>query len=202
MSQRIVVFGAGAIGGVVAWRLARAGAHVSLVARGAALASIGARGLRVSVGDQDEGQERLRVPVIDLAAGLGSELPADLLLLAVKVQDLPGALAAAAPLIAPHTTVVPLVNGLPWWLFHGVHGAHGAYAGPIEAVDPGGQLWRSVPPQQVLGAVVHLGAEVVEPGWVRQAGDGRLTLGELDGSLSPRAQDLAALREAGGRPTR
>jgi 2-dehydropantoate 2-reductase len=195
MSTRIVVFGAGAIGGVVAWRLARAGANVCLVGRGPALAAIGAQGLRFCVGELDE---RLKVPVVDLSAGLGHEPPCDVLLLAVKAQDLPGALAAAAPLISPSTTVVPLVNGLPWWLFHGVKGPH---AGPIEAVDPGGRLWQSLPAGQVLGAVVHLGAEVVEPGWIRQAGDGRLTLGELDGSLSPRATALAALLDAGGLPT-
>jgi 2-dehydropantoate 2-reductase len=195
MSTRIVVFGAGAIGGVMAWRLARAGADVSLVGRGPTVAAIGIQGLRLCVGELDE---RLKVPVVDLGAGLGREPPCDLLLLTVKAQDVPGALVAAAPLISPRTTVVPLVNGLPWWLFHGVKGPH---AGPIEAVDPGGRLWQSLPAGQVLGAVVHLGAEVMAPGWVRQAGDGRLTLGELDGSLSPRATALAALLDAGGLPT-
>ena len=107
MSTRIVVFGAGAIGGVVAWRLARAGANVCLVGRGPALAAIGAQGLRFCVGELDE---RLKVPVVDLSAGLGPEPPCDVLLLAVKAQDLPGALAAAAPLISPSTTVVPLVS--------------------------------------------------------------------------------------------
>ena len=129
---------------------------------------------------------------------MGAVPPCDMLLLAVKAQDLPAALAAAAPLLAANTTVVPLVNGLPWWLFHGVGGP---YAGPLETVDPGGRLWHGLPAPQVLGAVVHLGAEVVAPGWVRQAGDGRLTLGELDGSLSPRAKTLAALFDAGGLPT-
>lgn len=129
---------------------------------------------------------------------MGAVPPCDMLLLAVKAQDLPAALAAAAPLLAANTTVVPLVNGLPWWLFHGVGGP---YAGPLETVDPGGRLWHGLPASQVLGAVVHLGAEVVAPGWVRQAGDGRLTLGELDGSLSPRAKTLAALFDAGGLPT-
>ena len=194
-TPRIAVFGAGAIGCVVAWRLTRAGAQVSLIGRGTAIAAVAAQGLRFGVGQLDE---CLPVRVVDLSAGLGRELPFDVLLMAVKAHDLPGALAAAAPLISPSTTIVPLVNGLPWWLFHGVSGPH---AGPIEAVDPGGRLWQSLPAGQVLGAVVHLGAEVVAPGWVRQAGDGRLTLGELDGQRSERALALAALLEAGGLPT-
>ncbi len=183
------------MGCVVAWRLARAGARPTLVGRGPALEVIAAQGLRFSAGADDA---RLPVRVVSIGSALAEEAPCDLLLLAVKAQDVRGALDCAAPLLGAHTTIVPLLNGLPWWLFHG---ASGSCSGPIAAVDPDAWLWRSVSARQLLGAVVHLGAEIVEPGWVRQAGDGRLTLGELDGSVSDRAGHLAGLLGAGGLPT-
>ena len=189
MSASLAVVGAGAVGSVVAWRLARAGAPVLLVGRGPHLAAIGRAGLRYSDAGTDE---RLPIAVAEAGPGLRGQAACDTVFLAVKAQDVRSAVEAAAPLLGPQTTVVPLLNGLPWWLRDE----------PIEAVDPGGWLWRALPASRVVGAVVHLGAEVVAPGWVRQAGDNRLTLGEPDGTASERAQALAALLTAGGLPTR
>jgi 2-dehydropantoate 2-reductase len=205
--MRIAVVGAGAVGSIVAWRLARAGAAPLLVGRGPHLAAIAAQGLHGSAADADEVRP---VVVREVGAGLAGEPPCELLLLAVKAQDVGAALAGAGPLLGPDTTVVPLLNGLPWWLFHGQAGPH---AGPIEAVDPGGRLWQALPPSRLLGAVVHLGAEVTAPGRVRQAGDNRLTIGLIeapgdgppggapDAPAAGRAQALAALLGAGGLPT-
>jgi 2-dehydropantoate 2-reductase len=189
MAARIAVVGAGAIGSVVAWRLARAGAPVLLAGRGPHLAAIGAAGLRYTDAATDE---RRSIAVAEVGPALKEHGPCDTVFVAVKAQDVRGALEAAAPLVGDQTTVVALLNGLPWWLS----------SEPIEAVDPGGGLWRALPAPRVIGAVVHLGAEVVSPGWVRQAGDNRLTLGELDGATSPRVQALAALLDTGGLPTR
>lgn len=189
MTASLAVVGAGAVGSVVAWRLARAGAPVLLVGRGPHLAAIGRAGLRYSDAGTDE---RLPIAVAEAGPGLRGQAACDTVFLAVKAQDVRSAVEAAAPLLGPQTNVVPLLNGLPWWLRDE----------PLEAVDPGGWLWRALPAPRVVGAVVHLGAEVVAPGWVRQAGDNRLTLGEPDGTASPRAQALAALLTAGGLPTR
>jgi 2-dehydropantoate 2-reductase len=174
MTASLAVVGAGAVGSVVTWRLARAGAPVLLVGRGPHLAAIGRAGLRYSDAGTDE---RLPIAVAEAGPGLRGQAACDTVFLAVKAQDVRSAVEAAAPLLGPQTTVVPLLNGLPWWLRDE----------PLEAVDPGGWLWRALPAPRVVGAVVHLGAEVVAPGWVRQAGDNRLTLGEPDGTACPRA---------------
>ena len=190
---RFAVVGAGAIGSVIGWRLARAGADVLLLGRGAHLQAMHAHGLRLSDGTVDE-----RLPVQDLSDASGQP-PRDVIFITTKGQDIASALHTAAPLIGPDTVLIPAVNGLPWWYFKGFEHRHG---GPIEAVDPGGQLWRRYGAERIVGAVVHLGASLPEPGWVRQAGDNRLTIGELDGQPSARVQAIAALLGQGGLPTR
>ena len=190
---RFAVVGVGAIGSVIGWRLAHAGADVLLLGRGAHLQALQSQGLRYSDGVIDE---RLPVQAVSDAAGQG---PRDVVFITTKAQDIASALETAAPLIGPDTVLIPAVNGLPWWYFKGLEHRHG---GPIEAVDPGGRLWQRYGAERIIGAVVHLGASLPEPGWVRQAGDNRLTLGELSGQPSERLQATAALLSQAGLPTR
>ncbi len=104
---RYVVFGAGAIGGVVGARLAQSGHDVALVARGAHREAIAERGLRV---DDPDGSAVVRVPVTDDVATLDLG-PDDIVFLSVKGQDTPAALDALAPW-APELPVVCLQNGV------------------------------------------------------------------------------------------
>lgn len=189
---RFAVIGAGAIGSVIGWRLARAGADVLLLGRGPHLEAMRSEGLRCSDGVIDS---RLPVQVCSDASG---QSPRDVVFITTKAQDIAAALESAAPLIGPETVLIPAVNGLPWWYFKGLEHRHG---GPIESVDPGGHLWQRFGAERIVGAVVHLGASLPEPGWVRQAGDNRLTLGELSGESSERAQAIAALLGQAGLPT-
>lgn len=190
---RFAVIGVGAIGSVIGWRLAHAGADVLLLGRGAHLQALQSQGLRYSDGVIDE---CLPVQAVSDAAGQG---PRDVVFITTKAQDIASALESAAPLIGPDTVLVPAVNGLPWWYFKGFEHRLG---GPIEAVDPGGHLWQRYSAERIIGAVVHLGASLPEPGWVRQAGDNRLTLGALTGQPGERLQAIAALLSQAGLPTR
>jgi 2-dehydropantoate 2-reductase len=184
------VVGAGAIGSVLGGRLAAAGRTVLLVGRGAHLETMRRDGLRI--GDE-------RIPVDAVADTIG-QAPRDVVFLCTKAHDTGAALDTAAPLIGPDTVVVPALNGLPWWYFAGTDGPHAGT--PIRAVDPDGALLARLAPARLLGAVVHLGAEVLAPGVVRQAGDNRLAIGELDGADSPRARAIAAALSEAGVPTR
>lgn len=190
---RYAVIGAGAIGSVIGWRLAQAGADVRLLGRGAHLDAIRAQGLRFSDGTRDERM------AIEAHTQVQGQAPCDVVFITTKAQDLAAALDSAADWIGPQTVLIPAVNGLPWWYFKGLSHRH---AGPIEAVDPGGHLWRRFEAGRIIGAVVHLGASLPEPGWVRQAGDNRLTLGELSGEASARVQALAEGLSQAGLPTR
>jgi 2-dehydropantoate 2-reductase len=187
---RIAVVGAGAVGGLLAARLARAGAPVALVARGDALAAIRERGLVV----KDRGGEWTAHPV---ACGSPSELGAqDLVILATKAHALPAAAPGLAPLLERETVVASAVNGIPWWYFHGEPGS--GHSPHLASVDPGGVVWNAIGPSRALGCVVHLGASSPNPGIVEHAYGLQLLLGEPDGRPSPRLEAaVEALAQAG-----
>ena len=189
--MRVCIVGAGAIGGYIASRLAISGAaDTSVLARGATLAALAADGLRV----QSSGEAST---VAVRAAGSAAELgPQDVVVLAVKAQSAPAAVASMAPLLGPSTVVVPALNGVPWWFFDG-------FGGPcagrhLDSVDPGGTMAAAVPASQVIGAVVHLSCTSPAPGVVRHVSGDRLILGEPSGRESGRLLAVAAvLRKAG-----
>lgn len=182
--MKITIFGAGAIGGYLAARLAMTGrTDLSIVARGAHLEAIKANGLRLI----EDGQE-MSVPV--RAASKAEEFGAqDYVVLALKAHSLTPALDQIAPLLGDHTSVVTMQNGVPWWYFHGV-------GGPLEgtmlsAVDPGGNIWTRIGPQRVIGSVVYPAVEVDDPGLIRHVEGKRFSLGEPSGERSERVTLLA-----------
>ncbi|MER8377156.1 2-dehydropantoate 2-reductase [Mesorhizobium sp. M1406] len=182
--MKITIFGAGAIGGYLAARLAIAGrTDLSIVARGAHLETIKANGLRLI-----EDGEEISVPV--RAAAKAGELGVqDYVVLALKAHSLTPALDQIAPLLGDHTSVVTMQNGVPWWYFHGV-------GGPLEgtrlnAVDPGGVIWRRIGPERVIGSVVYPAVEVDAPGLIRHVEGKRFSLGEPSGERSERVTLLA-----------
>ena len=190
MTASICVFGAGAIGGLLAARLEAAGTPVSIVVRGPHRAAIEADGLIV---EGETGRLVAHPRVVSDPAALGAQ---DYLFITLKAHSLLPALPQMAPLIGPDTVIVAGINGLPWWYFHGLDGP---FAGRrIEAVDPGGALWDALPPGQTLGCILYPAAEVVRPGVIRHSFGDRFSLGEPDGSRSPRAERLSKLLIAAG----
>ncbi len=193
--MKICVFGAGAIGGFVAARLAQVpGLQVSVVARGAHLQAIQARGLLLHTPQRD-----WLAPVVatDNPAQLGVQ---DIVFIALKQHQLPAALPGLSTLLGPDTAVVPPTTGIPYWYFHGLPGPHGGR--PIDELDPGAAQWQTLGPQRALGCVYWVATEVVEPGLIHH--DGQLLhfpVGEPDGSRSPRLQRLVdAMAVAGLNP--
>jgi 2-dehydropantoate 2-reductase len=182
--MKITIFGAGAIGGYLAAKLAIAGrTDLSIVARGAHLEAVKANGLRLI----EDGQESV-APV--RAAAKAEELGVqDTVVLALKAHSLTPALDQIAPLLGDHTSVVTMQNGVPWWYFHGV-------VGPLEgtrlnAVDPGGAIWQRIGPERVVGSVVYPAVEVDAPGLIRHVEGKRFSLGEPSGVRSERVTLLA-----------
>lgn len=188
--MRVAIFGAGAVGGHLAARLAHGGVDVSIVARGAHLAAIRARGLRFVCADADF---TVRVRATDCAAELG---PQDLVISTVKAQALPASADALQALLGPQTPVVYAINGVPWWYFHQ---AAGPLAGqPLPRLDPQGRLWNGIGVERALGCVVHSANEVTAPGVVHNgSATNRFIIGEPDQSDSPRlARIVTVLRQA------
>ncbi|MER9329696.1 2-dehydropantoate 2-reductase [Mesorhizobium sp. M0488] len=182
--MKITIFGAGAIGGYLAAKLALAGrTDLSVVARGAHLEAIRANGLRLI----EDGQES--VAAVRAAADAEELGVQDTVVLALKAHSLTPALDQIAPLLGPETAVVTMQNGVPWWYFHKL-------GGPLEgvrlnAVDPNGAIWQRIGPQRVIGSVVYPAAEVDAPGLVRHVEGKRFSLGEPSGERSERVVKLA-----------
>jgi 2-dehydropantoate 2-reductase len=183
--MKVCIFGAGAIGGYMGVKLAKAGADVSLVARGPHLAAMQEKGLTLV----EEG-ETTTVPVTasDDPAALGVQ---DYVIVTLKAHSVPPVVSKMAPLIGPETTIVSGVNGVPWWYFHKLEGAHEGTR--LDSVDPGNVQWNGFGPDRVLGCVVYPAAEVIEPGVIKHIEGNRFSLGEPDGSKSDRAQALSKI---------
>jgi 2-dehydropantoate 2-reductase len=159
----ITVYGAGAIGGITGARLAQAGHDVLLVDKAEDhVSAMNSRGLTI---DSREGSVTIPVQAI-LPRQLGSNL--DLVLLAVKSQDTPGALEVLAPRLAADGTIVSLQNGLNEELIAFAVGA-----------------------ERTVGCLVNWAADWQAPGRILHGGEGALVLGELDGRRSERVQQLA-----------
>lgn len=190
--MRICIVGAGAIGGYLGVKLARAGAEVTLIARGAHLAAINEHGLAVEYGDGTREVARPALATPDMAA-VG---PQDLVIVGVKAQSLPALAAPMRALYGPDTAVLYAQNGIPWWYFHR-HG--GPFEGRrIEAVDPGGVISANTEIERVIGCVVYPAGAISRPGVIRHIEGNRFTIGEPDGSKSPRALALSQLMTSAG----
>lgn len=162
--MRIAVVGVGGVGGYFGGKLAKVGADVVFIARGAALEALRARGLRVDSIGGDFVVDH--VTATDDPAGVGA---VDAVLFAVKAWQIPEAAERVKPLVGPETIVVPLENGM-------------------EAPE---QLAAVFGPEHVLGGLCGIVAYIVEPGHIRHAGvEPFVMFGELDGRPSVRAERL------------
>ncbi len=189
--MRICVFGAGAIGGHIAARLAKAGAEVSVVARGVHLAAIRERGLLLRAAD---GEHLSHPKASDNPADLG---PQDAVLVCTKTPALPEVAKKIAPLLRADTPVAFVMNGVPWWFFCGFGGARDGESVP--EADRDGSVRRVVGTDRTVGAVVWSACTVAAPGIIAsEHPSNRLVLGEIDGRAPDRLAPIAALLEAGG----
>jgi len=188
--MRICVFGAGAIGGYVAARLAAAGLKPSLVARGDHLAAIRAEGLTLM---ESGNTATYRIDASDDTADFGEQ---DYVLLTLKAHSIDGALDQIAPLLGPETGVVTMQNGIPWWYFHKFGEPFEGHG--LDSVDPGRRIWERLGPQRAIGSVVYSAAEVMLPGVIRHGMGRRFVLGEPSGATTERVRALSAALEAAG----
>jgi 2-dehydropantoate 2-reductase len=188
---KFAVVGTGAIGGYLGGWLAASGQDVTFIARGPNLDALAKHGIRVIGEDGTEIVAKGRA-----VAHPGDAGPQDVVLLAVKAHQVAAIAPDLAKLTHDQTTVVTLQNGIPWWYFH-KHG--GPYEGRrLESVDPGGTAAQHIDANRVLGAVVYPAAVLEQPGVVRVVEGKRFSLGEPDGSESPRALAVSeALTRAG-----
>lgn len=188
--MRICIFGSGAIGGYIGVELQRAGADVSLIARGPHLAAMKANGVKLI----KDGEEHVVHPrCTDDPAELG---PQDYVIVCLKAHSVPAVVDDMQPLLGPETTVVTAVNGIPYWYFY--KDGSEAEGTTLETVDPGAKQWNDLGPQRAIGCVVYPATEVVEPGVIKHVYGDKFPLGEPDGSQSQRVTALSEAMEKAG----
>lgn len=170
--MRIAILGAGGVGGYYGGLLARGGQDVAFLARGAHLAALREEGLQV---ESVHGDFRVHpAEATDDPAEIG---PVDLVLVAVKAYDLEAAAQAARPLLGAETAILPLLNGL----------------------DADRRLAAVLGPEPVLAGLTHISSSLAAPGLVRQiSAVRRITFGERDGTMTPRAGRIAAALASAG----
>lgn len=189
MFEKICIVGLGAIGGWLAAHLhAVPGLSVSALARGDTLATVRGQGLRL-----DSGGSSLRVP-LRVSADPAELGPQDLVILAVKGPAIAGVAAQVAALCGPHTRVLTALNGLPWWFTAGLP-VPGLV---LKSVDPDGRIAALIPPQRVIGCVVHASCFVRAPGCIQHVLGNGLLIGDALGRPSPQVDALAALLATAG----
>ncbi len=188
--NKVAIVGAGAIGGWMGMHLARAGAQLSVLARGDTLTALQRNGLQLHQGGE---LHHMPVKASNDAAELGVQ---DLVVISVKAPALASVTQQIGPLIGQDTVVLTAMNGVPWWFLQG-------FGGPVQGqslgtVDPQGTIARAIPAQHVIGGVVHASCSVDAPGVIRHHfGDG-LIVGEPSGANTPRVQALHALLQKAG----
>jgi 2-dehydropantoate 2-reductase len=187
---RIVIAGAGAVGGYIGARLARAGVDVVLFARGPHLRAMQERGLRVV---SPEGDFEVKPQVAADLAAIGT---ADVVVLGVKAHGLTALAPRLRPLFGPDTAVVSTQNGIPWWYFEGYGGELDGLR--LERVDPGGVIGASIEPRRIVGSLAYFSTDVVEPGVIHHTEGNRISFGEPDGSRSERCRRIAEALIAAG----
>jgi 2-dehydropantoate 2-reductase len=189
-SPKFCIIGAGAIGGMIATLLARAGATVSVVARGQTLKTVNRVGLRLVL---DGELLQARVVASEDPSELGIQ---DYVIIAVKAPSLANIAGRVGPLLGPETAVVTAMNGVPWWYFLNAKGVLAGHR--LDAIDRHDVIARSIPANRVIGGVVYIAASVDEPGVIRHQSGRQLMVGEPDGQLTNRLARLAHwLRSAG-----
>jgi 2-dehydropantoate 2-reductase len=169
--MRILIAGTGAVGGFFGARLARGGHDVVFLARGANLEALHRRGLTVESIDGD-----VHLPTVHATDAPAREAPVDVVLITVKSYDTAAVAAEIAPLVRADTIVLSLQNGVE----------NESLLASVLGLPP------------LMGAMTHIGAELVAPGVVRHVAEGTIFFGELTGHETARARALAALFEGAG----
>ena len=163
--MKIVVIGAGGVGGYFGARLAHAGCDVTFIARGAHLEAMRRDGLRVRSAN---GNLHVSVKATGDPGTVGA---ADFVWIAVKLWDTEAAARSAQPMIGPSTTVVSFQNG----------------------VEKENVLRSLLPDAHLMGGVCYIAAVIAAPGLIEHTGTmARLEFGEFDGRRSEKSEALLA----------
>ena len=191
--MRIAIVGAGAMGTLLGHGLCKAGYNVTLIDLPARVAQIRAAG-KIIVLSPDGRQSAAMPAAVTTDYSLAGKQ--DVVILAVKAQDLAAIAPGLSQIIGDTTTIVTIQNGIPWWYLQGLPDNFGQSR--IPCLDPDGALERSIDPSRIVGCVAYPAAMLEDDGSVRHVEGLRFPVGELDGSDRERTQRLVRMFENAG----
>ena len=181
--MKVCVVGAGAIGGMMAVKLARSGHEVSIIARGAHLDAIQSNGLKYI----ENGEEAVVTDLV-ATADMTQVTGQDLVLLGVKAHQIEPVADKLMPMLSDTGVIVTLQNGIPWWYFQKLPGDYENNV--VHTVDPDGKIAATIDPDRIIGCIAFPAATIDAPGVIRHIEGNRYPVGELDGSESERVQAI------------
>ena len=190
--MKICVFGAGAIGGYIGCSLSKAGANVSLIARGPHKEAIEKNGLTLITGSRSE---NFNLRVTENPEELETQ---DYIIIGVKAHAIANIVEDLKPLLNKNTTILSAVNGIPWWYFYKANSNTILENTHIDSVDPDGIIWKNINPERALGCVVYPACEIEKPGVIKHIEGNRFSLGEPSGINTDRLKILSDLFIKGG----
>ena len=190
--MKICVFGAGAIGGYIGCSLSKAGANVSLIARGPHKKAIEENGLTLITGNRSE---NFNLKVTENPEELETQ---DYIIIGVKAHAIAHIVEGLKPLLNKDTAILSAVNGIPWWYFYKANSNTILENTHIDSVDPGGIIWKNLNPERALGCVVYPACEIEKPGIIKHIEGNRFSLGEPSGVNTDRLKILSDLFIKGG----
>jgi ketopantoate reductase len=171
-SLRIAIMGSGGVGGYFGARLAKGGADVTFIARGAHLAAMRTNGLAI-----DSAHEPLHLPKVNATDNPRTIGPVDMVLFSVKLWDTESAARSLLPIMTPQTGIISFQNG-------------------VQKDDTLRQIFGA---DAVMGGVAYMATTIGKPGVIAQTGTmQRMVFGEYNGKRSARAEALLAAGKAGG----
>jgi 2-dehydropantoate 2-reductase len=194
--MRILVYGAGAVGGYLGGILAATGKDVTLVARGAQYDAMSSRGV-ILEGPKSGRPDPIKVKVCRPGEEKGLY---DVVFVGLKSHQITENAKHLAGLMAKDGTIIFAQNGVNWWYFEKLDSPYKGKSLP--SLDPDGVIKRTFNIDSVIGGIINKPAELVEPGRIRlvdQQAD-RLVIGELDDRITPRWKEIAAVIESAGWP--
>ena len=190
--MNICVFGAGAIGGYIGCCLSKAGANVSLIARGPHKEAIEKNGLTLITRNSSD---TFNLKVTENPKELETQ---DYIIIGVKAHAIAGIVENLKPLLNKHTSILSAVNGIPWWYFYKANSNTILENTHIDSVDPDGIIWKNINPERALGCVVYPACQIEKPGVIKHIEGNRFSLGEPSGINTDRLKILSDLFIKGG----
>lgn len=191
--MQVAIVGTGAIGSLLGHGLQRGGHRVTLIDLPHRIDQIQAmKGLVVV----DEAGSVSSVEPFMATTDYSAAGAQDVVILATKAHDLPGAAPNLPRLMHTETIVLTVQNGIPWWYLSGLSGElAGAH---IHCLDPDRTLERCVPRSRIVGCVAYPAASLDPDGRVRHVEGRRFPVGELDGTIRDRTRAAAEMLEDAG----